>query len=215
VAALDRLPVGRVRRDVRSDRRPSGGDTLGARARLRTRREATCALARDEYLAELQLAQDRGCLSHWQVFDTAIRHGQLGAVQWAHATGRWAWDPLTIMDAIDADQLAVLQWLLANGCPHDPKDLPSTCYCTARAGHLDVLKWLSVEAGFRIYSDWLLEVAQKHGHVAMYQWIEANRLLDPYSMASILARGRAADVAEGVARKKRKLLKRLHWGLSR
>jgi hypothetical protein len=178
-------------------------------------KEAACALARDEYLAELQLAHARACPWYWYGFTTAIRQGQLGAVQWMHANGCCPWDKGEIFDAIYSGQLAVLQWLVANGCPHDPKHSIGTCFHAARAGQLEVLKWLCKE-GFRMYSEWLLEVAQEHGHVAMCKWIRANdHHYDPWAMSRIYTYAYAQKAAEDATRKERKLLKSLHWGLSR
>jgi hypothetical protein len=193
---------------------PIAGSELPHGKRTRTSqivvaRQDACALDTDDGLhlfietISAQLAQlDPPPQLGDTLVETAIRHGQLGAVQWAHANGCCPWDSSTIVDAIHSGQLAVLQWLLANGCPHKPKGISSTCFHAAWAGHLEVLKWLCVEQGFHMDSNWLLKIAQEHGHVALCQWIEANRILDSYSWASILAIGQRRRAAEGVARKK-------------
>ncbi|AJF97552.1 ankyrin repeat protein [Pandoravirus inopinatum] len=81
----------------------------------------------------------------------------------------WEWDDRTCTQAARGGHLDVLQWALANGCPHEDRMIYDVA---ARSGCIDVIEWVHTQ-GMR-GSTHLWEYAVRSGSLDMLKWVDAN-----------------------------------------
>ncbi|ATE82231.1 Ankyrin repeat domain containing protein [Pandoravirus salinus] len=88
-------------------------------------------------------------------------------VEWARAQG-CPWDAETCAEAARGGHLHVLAWLRDKGCPWDE----STCTKAARGGHVDVIKWARAN-GCPCDMKSCACAAAVGGHIHMLAWVHA------------------------------------------
>jgi hypothetical protein len=158
--------------------------------------ETTCKVASAcGHLHILQWARQHGCPWNEETCEQAARKGRLNTLAWAHENG-CPWNEKTFELAVtDAHRPEILEWLLANHCPHDA----GVCEIAAMNGFVDAIAW-ALDRGFELGTAiacaaqegqletlelflergipwdawrWALTRAVQRGHRAVLEWLLA------------------------------------------
>ena len=119
----------------------------------------------------------------------AARAGNLAVLQWLVANGCKC-DTSTCGGAAAGGHLEALQWLVDNGCTWDT----STCACAAEGGHLEVLQWARAN-GCR-WNASTCACAAEGGHLEVLQWARANGCPWYKSTCTMAAKGGHLEVLQ-------------------
>ena len=132
---------------------------------------ADFCLAAAEYgqLDVLKWLGSQGRASGPAFITAAARNGHVATLQWMRSEYGDRYDELVFNVALQHGQLAPLQWLRALGL-RPSGDEGWCCLAAARAGHLDVLKWLRSQ-GHPWAKGVCLKIAEMQGHTAVAEWI--------------------------------------------
>ena len=86
-----------------------------------------------------------------KVVAAAARGGHIKLLEWLK-DGRASFE-MASSGAARGDQVEALKWLKANGLLGDASSSPLAFQYAAQEGHLEVMKWLKEEAGWKIPHD--------------------------------------------------------------